>query len=256
MSELELMKNLKPHPHVVKLLGCVTKSDPLLVLIEYIPYGDLLGFLRKSRGLNDSYYKDPDVKPRTNLTSQQMMQFAWQIADGMHFLSSNKIIHRDLAARNVLVGEGEKCKVTDFGLARDVSQVVVYTKRSRGRLPVKWTAPEALLFGSYTTLSDVWSFGVVLYEIFTVGGCPYPGINGHQMADVLKKGYRMPKPKHVDQHLYDLMYQCWQQKANDRPMFSMLKTKLSKMIQNNEEIYINMREYNNDDYGYIDDLFE
>ncbi|XP_067030323.1 fibroblast growth factor receptor 3-like [Acropora muricata] len=256
LSELELMKNLKPHPHVVKLLGCVTKSDPLLVLIEYIPYGDLLGFLRKSRGLNDSYYKNPDVKPRTNLTSQQMMQFAWQIADGMHFLSSNKIIHRDLAARNVLVGEGEKCKVTDFGLARDVSQVVVYTKRSRGRLPVKWTAPEALLFGSYTTLSDVWSFGVVLYEIFTVGGCPYPGINGHQMADVLKKGYRMPKPKHVDQHLYDLMYQCWQQKANDRPMFSMLKTKLSKMIQNNEEIYINMREYNNDDYGYIDDLFE
>lgn len=131
------------------------QSDPLLVLIEYIPYGDLLGFLRKSRGLNDSYYKDPDVQPRTNLTSPQMMQFAWQIADGMHFLSSNKIIHRDLAARNVLVGEGEKCKVTDFGLARDVSQVVVYTKRSRGRLPVKWTAPEALLFGSYTTLSDV-----------------------------------------------------------------------------------------------------
>ncbi|XP_068685574.1 tyrosine kinase receptor Cad96Ca-like [Montipora foliosa] len=256
LSELELLKNLKPHPHVINLMGCVTNSDPLLVLIEYIPYGDLLGFLRKSRGLNDTYYKDPDVKPRTNLTSQKMMQFAWQIADGMRYLSSNKIIHRDLAARNVLVGEGEKCKVTDFGMARNVEQGDIYTKRSRGRLPVKWTAHEALLYGTYTTQSDVWSFGVVLYEIFTVGGCPYPGISGYQIANLLKKGYRMPKPKHVDQNLYNIMLQCWQQKPNDRPTFSMLKNKLSTMIQNDEEIYINMQEYNTDDYGYIDDLLE
>ncbi|XP_068685081.1 proto-oncogene tyrosine-protein kinase receptor Ret-like [Montipora foliosa] len=256
LSELALMKNLRPHPHVINLMGCVTNSDPLLVLIEYIPYGDLLGFLRKSRGLNDTYYKDPDVKPRTNLTSQQMMQFAWQIADGMRYLSCNKIIHRDLAARNVLVGEGEKCKVTDFGMARNVEQGDIYTKRSRGRLPVKWTAHEALLYGTYTTQSDVWSFGVVLYEIFTVGGCPYPGISGYQIANLLKKGYGMPKPKHVDQNLYNIMLQCWQQKPNDRPTFSMLKNKLSTMIQNDEEIYINMQEYNTDDYGYIDDLLE
>ncbi|XP_068733319.1 proto-oncogene tyrosine-protein kinase receptor Ret-like [Montipora capricornis] len=256
LSELEVLKTLKPHPHVIKLLGCVTVSDPVLVLIEYVPYGDLLGYLRKSRGFKDTYFKDPDVKPKTSLSSLQLINISWQIADGMAYLSSRKIIHRDLAARNVLVGEGEKCKVTDFGMARNVEQDDIYTKRSRGRLPVKWTAHEALLYGTYTTQSDVWSFGVVLYEIFTVGGCPYPGISGYQIANLLKKGYRMPKPKHVDQNLYNIMLQCWQQKPNDRPTFSMLKNKLSTMIQNDEEIYINMQEYNTDDYGYIDDLLE
>ncbi|XP_078379852.1 uncharacterized protein LOC144662794 isoform X4 [Oculina patagonica] len=156
LSELELMKKLKPHSHVIKLLGCVTETDPLLVLIEYVPYGDLLGYLRKSRGLNDTYFNNPDRKPKTNLTSEQLMRFAWQIADGMTYLSTRKIIHRDLAARNVLVGEGEKCKVTDFGMARNVHQDDIYTKQSRGRLPVKWTAYEALLYGTYTTQSDVW----------------------------------------------------------------------------------------------------
>ncbi|KAL9964773.1 hypothetical protein ACROYT_G028458 [Oculina patagonica] len=131
-------------------------KDPLLVLIEYVPYGDLLGYLRKSRGLNDTYFNNPDRKPKTNLTSEQLMRFAWQIADGMTYLSTRKIIHRDLAARNVLVGEGEKCKVTDFGMARNVHQDDIYTKQSRGRLPVKWTAYEALLYGTYTTQSDVY----------------------------------------------------------------------------------------------------
>ncbi|XP_068733606.1 uncharacterized protein [Montipora capricornis] len=144
LSELELMKKMKPHPHVIKLIGCVTESEPLMVLIEYVPFGDLLGYLRKSRGLNDTYYKDPDVQPETNLTSEQLIKFAWQI------------VHRDLAARNVLVGEGERCKVTDFGMARNVGQDDIYTKKSRGRLPVKWTAYEALLYRVYTTQSDVW----------------------------------------------------------------------------------------------------
>jgi len=256
LSELELMKQLKNHPHVIKLMGCVTESDPILVLIEYIPYGDLLGFLRKSRGVNDTYYKDPDVKPQTSLTSQQMMQFAWQIADGMSYLSSNKIIHRDLAARNVLVGGGEKCKVTDFGMARNVQGDDIYTKRSRGRLPAKWTAYEALLYGTYTTQSDVWSFGVVLYEIFTVGGSPYPGINGHEIANRLKKGYRMPKPKHVDQQLYKIMLQCWQQKPNDRPTFPTLKDKITDLLENSNETYVNLQEYDTSDCGYIDDLLE
>ncbi|XP_068733697.1 tyrosine kinase receptor Cad96Ca-like [Montipora capricornis] len=193
-SELDLMKTLKPHPHVIKLLGCVTETDRLLVLIEYVPYGDLFCYLRKSRGLNDTYYKDPDIKPQTSLTSQQLMKFAWQIADGMSYLSLRKIIHRDLAARNVLVGEKETCKVTDFGMARDVQQENIYERKTRGRLPVKWTAYESLLYGKYTTKSDVWSYGVLLYEIFTVGGSPYPQMDGKKIASLLQQGYRMPKP--------------------------------------------------------------
>ncbi|XP_066025243.1 uncharacterized protein [Pocillopora verrucosa] len=131
MKELDTMKQLKPHPYVIELLGCVTESEQLLVLIEYVPFGDLLGYLRKSRGLKDTYYKDPDIKPQTNLTSQQLMKFAWQIADGMSYLSSKSIIHRDLAARNVLVGQKETCKVTDFGMARDVQQENIYERKTK-----------------------------------------------------------------------------------------------------------------------------
>jgi len=237
LSELELMKKLKPHPHVIKLLGCVTASDPLLVIIEYVPYGDLLGYLRKSRGLNDTYFKDPDVKPKTSLTSQQLVRFSWQVADGMRYLSSRNIIHRDLAARNVLVGEQETCKVTDFGMARAVNQENIYERKTKSRLPVKWTAYEALLFGRYTTKSDVWSFGIVLYEIFTIGGSPYPRMGPRKMADILNRGYRMPKPSHVDEVLYKIMQDCWREDPDDRPTFENLRDELKEMENQHQVKY-------------------
>ncbi|XP_078379826.1 fibroblast growth factor receptor 1-A-like isoform X2 [Oculina patagonica] len=253
LAEVELMKKLKPHPHVIKLMACVTETDPLLVLIEYVPFGDLLGYLRKSRGLNDTYFKDPDVKPQTSLTAEQLIRFAWQVADGMFYLSSKKIIHRDLAARNVLVGEGEKCKVTDFGMARNVHQDDIYTKQSRGRLPVKWTAYEALLYGTYTTQSDVWSYGVLLYEILTVGGSPYPGINARQIARKLQEGFRMPKPKHVDNKLYQTMLKCWEENPNDRPSFAKLKDTMKDM-ERNHRTYVNLEQYDNSLYANVEDL--
>ncbi|XP_078379478.1 tyrosine-protein kinase receptor Tie-1-like isoform X3 [Oculina patagonica] len=253
LSELELIKKLKPHPHVIKLMGCVTETDPMLVLIEYVPFGDLLGYLRKSRGLNDTYFKDPDVKPQTSLTAEQLIRFAWQVADGMFYLSSKKIIHRDLAARNVLVGEGEKCKVTDFGMARNVHQDDIYTKRSRGRLPAKWTAYEALLYGTYTTQSDVWSYGVLLYEILTVGGSPYPDINAREIARKLQEGYRMPKPKHVDSKLFQIMLKCWEKNPSDRPTFAKLKDTMKDM-ERNHRTYVNLKQYENSLYANIEDL--
>ncbi|XP_068686972.1 uncharacterized protein [Montipora foliosa] len=252
-SELDLMKTLKPHPHVIKLLGCVTETDPQLVLIEYVPYGDLLGYLRKSRGLNDTYYKDPDIKPQSSLTSQQLMKFAWQIADGMNYLSLRKIIHRDLAARNVLVGETETCKVTDFGMARDVQQESIYERKTRGRLPVKWTAYESLLYGKYTTKSDVWSYGVVLYEIFTVGGSPYPRMDGKKIASLLQRGYRMPKPQHVDNDLYQIMMNCWQNEPEARPSFADLTQQLKGMETQHKRL-LNMHIYNNELYANLEDL--
>ncbi|XP_068685633.1 proto-oncogene tyrosine-protein kinase receptor Ret-like isoform X2 [Montipora foliosa] len=213
LSELEVMKTLKPHPHVIKLIGCVTQSEPVLVLIEYVPYGDLLGYLRKSRGLHDTYYKDPDIKSQTTLTSQQLMKFAWQIADGMKYLSSRS-----------------------------------------GRLPVKWTAYEALMYGTYTTKSDVWSFGVLLYEIFTIGGSPYPRMDCRKIANLLQEGYRMPKPHHVDNELYKIMMSCWLKNPNARPTFLNLKDKLEKM-ENQHKRLINMDIYDNTQlYANVEDL--
>ncbi|XP_068685782.1 tyrosine kinase receptor Cad96Ca-like isoform X2 [Montipora foliosa] len=253
LSELELMKKMKPHPHVIKLIGCVTESEPLMVLIEYVPFGDLLGYLRKSRGLNDTYYKDPDVQPETNLTSEQLIKFAWQVADGMCYLCSKKIVHRDLAARNVLVGEGERCKVTDFGMARNVGQDDIYTKKSRGRLPVKWTAYEALLYGVYTTQSDVWSYGILLYEILTIGGSPYPDTNARLIPDKIQKGYRMPKPRHVDSKLYEIMMKCWEEDPSDRPTFEKLRRTMKDM-ERNHKTYVNLSQYDTRMYANVTDL--
>ncbi|XP_074634416.1 proto-oncogene tyrosine-protein kinase receptor Ret-like isoform X5 [Acropora palmata] len=252
-SELELMKTLKPHPHVIKLLGCVNESEPVLVLIEYVPYGDLLGYLRKSRGLNDTYYKDPDIKPKSNLTSQQLMKFAWQIADGMSYLSLRKVIHRDLAARNVLVGEREICKITDFGMARDVQDENIYERKTKGRLPVKWTAYEALLYGQYTTKSDVWSYGVVLYEIFTIGGSPFPRMDGNKVINFLQEGHRMQKPEHVDNKLYQIMMNCWQSEPEIRPSFADLTQQL-KQMENQHKSLLNMHIYDNAMYANLEDL--
>ncbi|XP_068734108.1 fibroblast growth factor receptor 2-like [Montipora capricornis] len=247
------MKTLKPHPHVIKLIGCVTQSEPLLVLTEYVPYGDLLGYLRNSRGLHDTYYKDPDIKPQTSLTSQQLMKFAWQIADGMKYLPQDPSF-RDLAARNVLVGERETCKVTDFGMARDVQQGNIYEKKTKGRLPVKWTAYEALVYGTYTTKSDVWSFGILLYEIFTIGGSPYPRMDARKIAKLLQEGYRMLRPQHVDNELYKIMMSCWLEDPIARPTFLNLKDKLEKM-ENQHKRLMNMDIYDNTQlYANVEDL--
>jgi len=158
-----------------------------------------------------------------------------------------------LAARNVLVGEGEKCKVTDFGMARHVHQDDIYSRKSRGRLPVKWTAYEALIYGTYTTQSDVWSYGILLYEILTVGGSPYPDINARQIAEKLQEGYRMPKPRHVDEKLYQIMMKCWEENPNDRPTFEKLR-KTMKDMERNHKTYVNLNKYDNSLYANINDL--
>ncbi|XP_020614889.1 platelet-derived growth factor receptor alpha-like [Orbicella faveolata] len=253
LSELNLMKNLEPHQNVIQLLGCVTKTDPVMAITEYAPYGDLLGYLRKSRGLHDTYYKDPDFKPQSSLRSKQLFGFALGIANGMEFLSSKKIVHRDLAARNVLVGDGEVCKITDFGLARNVFQEDLYRRTATGRLPVKWTAFESLVYGICTTMSDIWSYGIVMYEIFTIGGSPYPKIDVKALASLLQEGYRMPRPPHLDEKLYEVMSSCWNEKPEERPSFSKLR-KIMKAMGNKREIYINLKDYDSQLYQNVDDM--
>ncbi|PFX33275.1 Proto-oncogene tyrosine-protein kinase receptor Ret [Stylophora pistillata] len=247
------VKSLQERP-METLVAVKMLKGPLMVLIEYVPYGDLLGYLRKSRGLNDTYFIDPDKKPQTSLTSEQLMKFAWQVADGMSYLSSIPIIHRDLAARNVLVGEGETCKVTDFGLARDVQKDNIYQMKSKGRVPLKWTSIEALLYGKYSTKSDVWSYGVLLYEIFTIGGSPYPRMDhGIKIAKLLEEGYRMPKPQHVDDKLYEIMTNCWKDDPNLRPSFQNLRNELKKMEKQHKGL-INLKKYNDLLYVNVDDI--
>ncbi|KAM7442955.1 hypothetical protein ABFA07_008214 [Porites harrisoni] len=246
LSELKVMKELSPHKHVVQLLACITKSEPLCVITEFAPYGDLLGFLRKKRGFSDGYY-NIEYLPQRNLTSKKLMQFASEIADGMAFLSSEKIVHRDLAARNILLGENLTCKVTDFGMARDIREMDMYQKTTAGRLPVKWTALEALLHGLYTTKSDVWSFGVVLFEIATMGGCPYPDLEVLDLINKLENGYRMEKPTHLCEELYSVMLSCWNEDPGKRPTFSLLSSTLSQLNRKNEDC-IDLKTYNGNLY--------
>ncbi|CAB4028798.1 proto-oncogene tyrosine- kinase receptor Ret-like, partial [Paramuricea clavata] len=243
LAELEIMKKLKPHPNVVSLIGAVLNEvNCPFVVVEFVPFGDLLGYLRKVRGVQDSCYFDADHQPKTKLcTSQELMKFAIESAQGMEYLSMKKsftffclkIVHRDLAARNVLVGSGKTCKITDFGMARDIRRSEIYmrtrTKKNKGLIPVKWTAIESILRGIYTTRSDVWSFGILLFEILTVGGSPYPGMNGYQVRDFISQGKRIPKPMHVDNELYQVMMDCWHPNPRKRPTFKQLGCNLRTM---------------------------
>lgn len=153
----------------------------------------------------------------------------------------------------MLVGENEICKVTDFGMARGVQQENVYEKKTKGRLPVKWTAYEALLYGTYTTKSDVWSYGVLLYEIFTIGGSPYPRMDGKKVAKLLQQDYRMPKPQHVDDELYQIMMRCWQNNPDVRPTFTELRNQLKDMETKHKRL-INMKMYDRQLYANVEDL--
>lgn len=246
LSELSIMKKLPHHRYVVTLLGCVTTSVNPLVIVEFASHGDLLGYLLKSRGLPDTYYNT--CKKLTRVTAKKLMMFAWQIASGMNFLCENKVVHRDLAARNVLVADGNVCKITDFGMARDVQGSNIYTMKAGGRIPAKWTAYEALSYGIYTTQSDVWSYGIVLYEIFTLGGEPYPGIKARDIANLLEKGFRMRRPKQLDKELFSVMFSCWNEDPKKRPTFGTLQEALEK-IEKEQTGYLNLQSFV--DFSYV-----
>ncbi|XP_035387726.1 proto-oncogene tyrosine-protein kinase receptor Ret isoform X2 [Electrophorus electricus] len=237
LSEFTLLKQVN-HPHVIKMYGACSQDGPLYLIVEYAKYGSLRNFLRESRKVgpsylgsdanrNSSYLEDPDERA---LTMGDLISFAWQISRGMQYLAEMKLVHRDLAARNVLVAEGRKMKISDFGLSRDVYEEDSYVKRSKGRIPVKWMAIESLFDHIYTTQSDVWSFGVLLWEIVTLGGNPYPGIAPERLFNLLKTGYRMERPENCTEEMYSLMLRCWKQEADKRPTFSEISKELERMM--------------------------
>ncbi|KAK6481890.1 proto-oncogene tyrosine-protein kinase receptor Ret isoform X1 [Huso huso] len=237
LSEFNLLKQVN-HPHVIKMYGACSQDGPLHLIVEYAKYGSLRNFLRESRKVgpsylgsdanrNSSYLENPDERA---LTMGDLISFSWQISRGMQYLADMKVVHRDLAARNVLVAEGRKMKISDFGLSRDVYEEDSYVKRSKGRIPVKWMAIESLFDHIYTTQSDVWSFGVLLWETVTLGGNPYPGIAPERLFNLLKTGYRMEKPENCSEEMYNLMLRCWKQEPDKRPPFSDVSKELEKMM--------------------------
>ncbi|XP_049302562.1 proto-oncogene tyrosine-protein kinase receptor Ret isoform X10 [Bactrocera dorsalis] len=230
LSEFQLLQEVS-HPNVIKLLGACTKGDAPMIIIEYAKYGSLRSYLRLSRKIECSGVDFTDgVEP---ITVKNILSFAWQICKGMAYLTEIKLVHRDLAARNVLLADGKICKVSDFGLTRDVYEDDAYLKRSRDRVPVKWMAPESLADHVYTTKSDVWAFGVLCWELITLGASPYPGIPPQNLYHLLKTGYRMEKPENCSEEIYSIVRTCWIDDPNARPSFKYLASQFEKLLGNN-----------------------
>ena len=213
LQEAALMKKLR-HQKLIQLYAVCTKEEPIYIVTELMKHGSLLEYLRgEGRAL-----KLP-----------QLIDMSAQVAAGMAYLEEQNYIHRDLAARNILVGDHMICKVADFGLARVIDEDI-YEAHTGAKFPIKWTAPEAALYNRFTIKSDVWSFGIVIYEIITYGRFPYPGMTNAQVLEALQQGYRMPRPMGCPDKLYDVMLDCWKEEPASRPTFETLQWQLEEFF--------------------------
>uniref|UniRef100_A0A803YQH7 Fibroblast growth factor receptor 4 n=1 Tax=Meleagris gallopavo TaxID=9103 RepID=A0A803YQH7_MELGA len=240
ISEMEMMKLMDKHKNIINLLGVCTQDGPLYVIVEFAAKGNLREYLRARRPPMPDYTFDITELHEEQLCFKDLVSCVYQVARGMEYLESRRCIHRDLAARNVLVTAENVMKIADFGLARDVHDIDYYKKTSNGRLPVKWMAPEALFDRVYTHQSDVWSFGILMWEIFTLGGSPYPGIPVEELFKLLKEGHRMDCPSNCTHELYMLMRECWHAVPSQRPTFKQLVEGLDKILAAISEEYLDL----------------
>lgn len=256
--EIELLKLVGKHTNVVNMRAYCTMGPRLALVVEYCPLGDLKTYLVRIRErlVSETYEKeskkgDPgflnvsttstdsgipedlgDVPPLCHL-----LPLARQVAQGMEFLSSKRVVHRDLAARNVLLVSKNHAKIADLGLSRDMYEEGLYRKQGAGRLPARWMALESLSHMTYTTMSDVWSFGVLLWEVASLGAVPYSGVDNHELLEFLMAGNRLPKPVNCPQETYDIMTSCWNASPVCRPTFSTVVCRLDEILEQSQEYF-------------------
>ncbi|XP_051730565.1 tyrosine-protein kinase fynb isoform X3 [Ctenopharyngodon idella] len=220
LEEAQIMKKLR-HDKLVQLYAVVSE-EPIYIVTEYMGKGSLLDFLKDGEG--------------RALKLPNLVDMAAQVAGGMAYIERMNYIHRDLRSANILVGDNLVCKIADFGLARLIEDNE-YTARQGAKFPIKWTAPEAALYGKFTIKSDVWSFGILLTELVTKGRVPYPGMNNREVLEQVERGYRMPCPQDCPSSLHELMVQCWKKDAEERPTFEYLQAFLEDYFTATEPQY-------------------
>uniref|UniRef100_A0A665WV94 Tyrosine-protein kinase n=1 Tax=Echeneis naucrates TaxID=173247 RepID=A0A665WV94_ECHNA len=220
LQEAQIMKKLR-HDKLVPLYAVVSE-EPIYIVTEYMAKGSLLDFIKEGDG--------------KFLKLVLLVDMAAKIADGMAFIERMNYIHRDLRAANILVGDNLVCKIADFGLARLIEDNE-YTARQGAKFPIKWTAPEAALYGRFTIKSDVWSFGILLTELVTKGRVPYPGMVNREVLEQVERGYRMPCPQGCPESLHEMMKHCWKKEPDERPTFEYLQSFLEDYFTATEPQY-------------------
>ncbi|XP_076992915.1 tyrosine-protein kinase Tec isoform X2 [Tamandua tetradactyla] len=214
IEEAKVMMKLT-HPKLVQLYGVCTQQTPIYIVTEFMERGCLLNFLRQRQG---------------HFSRDVLLSMCQDVCEGMEYLERNSFIHRDLAARNCLVNEAGVVKVSDFGMARYVLDDQ-YTSSSGAKFPVKWCPPEVFNYSRFSSKSDVWSFGVLMWEVFTEGRMPFEKNTNYEVVTMVTRGHRLYRPKLASKYIYEMMLRCWQERPEGRPSFEDLLRTIDELVE-------------------------